>query len=260
MNCSEAKFVMSLYLSSELDAPAMADFELHVQTCRACARDLEYTRHCDELLRLACREQTFDTLGLRQRVLKEISKSRLRRRFFFARSAYSLPIAAGLLLAMAIAIGFFILRGGASQTVYAAARDDHYVEVVQHDPRPWVETPAGIRDFVTQELGTADFLDRLTPVGYQLKRALPCYLLDRTYVHLVYQKDAREVSIFIRRKDIELPGATVETVDGCALHATSIKNYEIAAFQSQKYTVLVVSDLPRTESLSIARNAIQSFT
>ena len=51
MNCNETKFVMPLYLSSELDATRMADFEIHVQQCGACARELEYARHCDELLR-----------------------------------------------------------------------------------------------------------------------------------------------------------------------------------------------------------------
>ena len=58
----------------------------------------------------------------------------------------------------------------------------------------------------------------------------------------------------------ELPGATVETVNGCALHATAINKFEIAGFQSQRYTVLVVSNLPRAESLNIARNAALSLT
>ena len=98
MNCSETKFVMPLYLSSELDATPMAEFELHVQRCGPCARELEYTRHCDELLRDACLEQPVDTSGLRERVLSEISKSIPRRRFLFRRPVYSLPIAAVLLL------------------------------------------------------------------------------------------------------------------------------------------------------------------
>jgi hypothetical protein len=47
----------------------------------------------------------------------------------------------------------------------------------------------------------------------------------------------------------------VETVNGCALHAAAINKFEIAGFQSQSYTVLVVSDLPGAESLRITRNA-----
>jgi hypothetical protein len=260
MNCSETKFVMPLYLSSELDAMPMADFELHLQGCGPCARELEYARHCDQLLRDAFREQAVNTLGLRQRVLSEISKSRPRRRFLFRRPIYSLPIAAALLLVIGIGITHFILRGSLSSTVYAAARDDHYIEVVQHEPRPWHETPDDIKEFVREELGDADFLDRFAPAGYQLKRALHCYLLRQAYVHIVYQRDAREISIYVRRKDAELPGAAVEVANGCALHAASVDQFEIAGFRSQIYTVLVVSDLSRAESLRVARNAALSLT
>jgi anti-sigma factor RsiW len=254
MNCSETKFVMSLYLSSELDVTRMADFELHVQRCGSCARELEYARHCDELLRDAYREQPIDTLRLRERVLSEVSKSKPRRRFSFRRPVYSLPIAAILLLAIAVGIAYFTLHDGAAQTVYAAALDDHYNEVVQHPPiGGWRETRPEIEAFVRQQLGDADFLDKLAPADYHLKRARLCDLPDKAYVHLVYNNDAREISIYVRRKDVELPGPTVETVNGCALHATAINKFEIAGFQSQRYTVLVVSDLPRAESLRLVR-------
>lgn len=257
MNCSEVKFVLPLYLSSEIDAPEMAAFELHVQQCGPCARELEYARHCDDLLRDAFREQSLDTQGLRERVGNQIRKTK-RRRFLFGRPIYTLPIAAALLIAIIIGI-FAALRGGLSQTVYAAALDDHFTEIVQREPRPWREKPEEIKQFVRAELGDADFLDSFAPAGYQLKRALPCYLLDKVYVHLVYQSGGREISIFVRRKDVELPGATIEVVNGCPLHAAAINHFEIAGFKSQRYTVLVVSDLPRAESLQIARRAAASI-
>jgi len=256
MNCNETKFVMPLYLSSELDATRMADFELHVQQCGACARELEYARHCDEMLRDACMEEPVNALGLRERVLSEISKSRPRRRFLFRRPIYTLPIAAVLLLAIGLGIIYFSLYSSSSQTVYAAALDDHYEEVVKNTPiGGWRKTPAEISAFVRLQLGDADFLDKLAPAGYHLTRARLCDLPDKSYVHLVYKNDVREISIYLRRKDVALPGATVETVNGCALHATAINKFEIAGFQSQRFTVLVVSDLPRAESLRIARNA-----
>src|SRR5437764_11622997 len=172
MNCSETKFVMPLYLSSELDATRMADFELHVQSCRPCARELEYARHCDELLRDACLEESVDALGLRERVLSEISKSKRRRRFLSRRSVYTLPIAAVLLLAIGAGIIYFTLYSSSSQTVYAAALDDHYSEVVQHPTIPgWRETPEEIRAFVSEKLGDAHFHDKLAPAGYRLTPA-----------------------------------------------------------------------------------------
>ncbi len=261
MNCNETKYVMSLYLSSELDATRMADFELHVQGCGPCARELEYARHCDELLRDACLEEPVDAMGLRERVLSEISKPRPRRRFLFPRRVYTLPIAAVLLLAIGAGIIYFSLYSNSSQTVYAAALDDHYSEVVKNPPiGGWRKRPEEIRAFVRQQLGDADFLDKLSPADYHLTRARLCDLPDKAYVHLVFKNDVHEISIYVRRKDAELPGATVETVNGCALHAAAINKFEIAGFQSQRYTILVVSDLPRAESLRIARNAALGLT
>src|SRR5437588_10305422 len=172
MNCNETKFMMSLYLSSELEATRMADFEIHVQQCGAGARELEYARHCDELLRDACLEEPVDTMGLRARVLSEISKSSPRRRFLFRRPVYTLPIAAVLLLAIGVGIIHYSLYSSSSQTVYAAALDDHYSEVVQHPTIPgWRKTPEEIRAFVRQQIGDADFLDKLGPADYHLIRA-----------------------------------------------------------------------------------------
>src|SRR5207248_8946198 len=131
-------------------ATRMADFELHVERCGPCARELEYARHCDELLREASLEEPVDALGLRERVLNEISKSRPRRRFLFRRPVYTLPIAAVLLLAIGAGIIYFSLYNS-SQTVYAAALDDHYSEVVQHPTIPgWRETPVQIGAFVRE--------------------------------------------------------------------------------------------------------------
>src|SRR5207248_1399241 len=156
-------------------ATRMADFELHVERCGPCARELEYARHCDELLREASLEEPVDALGVRERVLNEISKSKGRRRFLFRRPVYTLPIAAVLLLAICAGIIYFSLYSSSSQTVYAAALDDHYSEVVQHPTIPgWHEAPQEISAFVRQQLGDADFLDKLAPAAYHLTRARLC--------------------------------------------------------------------------------------
>jgi hypothetical protein len=197
MNCSETRFVMALYLSSELDAKGMADFEFHVQRCVACARELETARHCDELLRDACLEEPVETRGLRERVLSEISKSRRRRGFLFRRPVYSLSIAAVLLLAIGIGITYFtLLRGSSSQTVYAVALDDHYQEVVQHPPIPgWLETPEAIKAFARQELGDAGLLDKLTPADYHLARA--CAICQTNHTSIWFTRMTCEKFLFM---------------------------------------------------------------
>ena len=258
MNCNEIEFLMPLYLTSELEATRLAEFEQHLRRCSVCATNLENVRHYDDLLRDAFEAQPLNTEKLRQRVSSQVRKA-ARRRFLFARPVYSLPIAAALLLVITTVI-YTVLSGGLSQTVYAAAQHDHYIEVVQQEDRPWLQTPEEIRAFVRDELGEANFLDQLTPDGYHLARALHCYLLKERYVHLVYQNGSREISVFVRPREAELTGSPVEIVNGCGLYAAAVRKFEIAGFQSQKYRVLVVSDLSRGESLQIARTAAAVIT
>src|SRR5207253_2271386 len=107
-------------------------------------------------------------------------KSKRRRRFLSRRSVYTLPIAAVLLLAIGAGIIYFTLYSSSSQTVYAAAMDDHYEEVVKNPPiGGWRKTSEEIRAFVRQQLGDADFLDKLGPAGYHLTRARLCDLPDK---------------------------------------------------------------------------------
>src|SRR5437660_12390391 len=76
MNCSEIKFFTPLYLSSELDATPMFDFELHLRRCSACARELEDARRCDDLLREALHQESLDTDELRRRIKTKRSEER----------------------------------------------------------------------------------------------------------------------------------------------------------------------------------------
>ena len=278
MDCSNTRLLISLYLSSELDPYDAAAFDIHVQQCRACASELESIRHCDDLLREACRELPVDGFEVRQRVRREIDKTsrrsypathaqntirqmggEIQRRLFFLRQTKVLLIAAAFILAVLLGVAYLMISAS-SHIVYAAALDDHYEEVVKRASiSGWHESTQEIRVFVQQELGDATFLDDLTPSGYQLAQARLCNLDGNVYVHLVYRlvyrNDARQISIYIKRRDADLPGATVEVVNNCPLHTVAINEFEITGFQSPKYTVLLVSDLPHSESLQIARAA-----
>jgi len=99
---------------------------------------------------------------------------------------------------------------------------------------------------------------KLALADYKLARARVCDLGSEQYVHLVYKNKQREISIYIRPKGNQLPGAVVDTVNGCTIHAESAGRLEVAGYQSEKFTVLIVSDLPRVESLRLAHGAYRS--
>jgi anti-sigma factor RsiW len=250
---------MPLYLSSELDTKVMAELELHLQRCAICAREVEQIRLNDDLLRNAFARRPLDARALRARFWSQISISK-NKRLRFRRPVYLLPIAALLFLTIGAGIIYFTLPYTSSQTVYASAVDDHTEEVVQRAPIDgWRETPEEIEKLLRKELGNSDVMRKLAPADYKLARARLCDLGSEQYVHLVYKNEQREISIYIRPKGGQLPGAVVDTVNGCTLHAESAGRLEVAGYQSEKFTVLIVSDLPRGESLRLAHEAAEQI-
>ena len=250
---------MPLYLSGELDTKVVAEFELHLARCAMCAREVEQIRLYDDLLRNVFARRPLDTRDLRARFWSQISISK-NKRLRFRRPVYILPIAALLLLTIGAVIIYFPLPYTSSQTVYAAAVDDHTEEVLQRAPIDgWRETPEEIEKLLRKELGNSDVMRKLAPDDYKLARARLCDLGSEEYVHLVYKNEQREISIYLRFKGSQLPGAVLDTVNGCTLHAESAGRLEVAGYQSEKFTVLIVSDLPRGESLRLAHEAAEQI-
>ena len=255
MNCNEVKYVMPLYLSGELDAKAMSDFELHLDQCVVCHREIEQQRACDNLLRACFVSQPLDVRNLRARVLNQITRLG-RRTLFIQRPAYLLALAAILLLVFGTAIVYLAMRSRTVAPVYADAVDDHYEEVVQRVPLPgWRETFADINLLGQGQLGESEIINKLGPTGYQLVRARVCELGGELYVHGEYKNERGEISIFLKRRGGDLPGAAKEVVNGCPIHIASTRGFEVAGFQSEQFTVLIVSNLPWAENLRLARES-----
>jgi anti-sigma factor (TIGR02949 family) len=50
IDCTEAVRRMWAYLEHELDAKPVAEFEVHLETCRRCCGELEFSRHLREVV------------------------------------------------------------------------------------------------------------------------------------------------------------------------------------------------------------------
>ena len=246
---------MPLYLSSELDAKAMSDFELHLDQCILCHREIEQQRAYDNLLCACFVSQPLDVRNLRARVLNRITTPG-RRILIIQRPAYLLAIAAIMVLVFGTAIVYLSMRSRSVATVYADAVDDHYEEVVQHIPLSgWRDTFADINLLGQRQLGESEIIKKLGPTGYQLVRARVCELGGELYVHAEYKSEKGEISIFLKRRGGDLPGAAKEVVNGCPIHVASTRGFQVAGFQSEQFTVLIVSNLPGAETLHLARES-----
>jgi hypothetical protein len=246
---------MPLYLSSELDAKAMSDFELHLDQCVVCHREIEQQKTYDILLRDSILSQPLDVHHLRASVLNQIT-TRRRRSLFSQSRVYLLPIAAMLLVAFGTTIIYLAMRSRTVAPIYADAVDDHYEEVVQRVPLPgWREKFADINLLGQRQLGESEIINKLGPMGYQLVRARVCELGGELYVHAEYKNERGEISIFLKRRGGDLPGAAKEVVNGCPIHVESTRGFQVAGFQSEQFTVLIVSNLPWAEHFNLARES-----
>ncbi len=257
MDCRDVERVSPLYWTNELDTQSLLEFEVHLKSCAPCAYEMQQQRHFDTLLRDAVLQDATETAGLQGRIRRLLSRESVLPGFF-ARPGARLATAAALLLVL---VGSWVAYrslspSAAARTLFADAADDHSDEVIRKLPRRWVYRPSEIADLVQRRIGDERLVTSLAPAGYHIDRATVCNLLDRNYVHLVYTDGQNEVTIFVRRNDGEaMTGSPVARVDGKAIYAGSEANIQVSGFLASGLTVLVVDDLPRKETITLAEQA-----
>jgi hypothetical protein len=90
----------------------------------------------------------------------------------------------------------------------------------------------------------------LAPAGYRLEFGKLCRLDGRIFLHLVYTRDGREFSAYLRRPDAEpLAG----------IHEAGAGHEYIAYFETRQLSALFVTDQSREAALSLARSAAKAL-
>lgn len=257
MNCTEAKYMMPLYWSNELDAKAMAEFEQHLEDCAACAREAQLQQSFDDVLRNAFAEQQVDEQRLRERIWQQLrSDVQPHRRPLFGWIPMRFTAIAALIF---IAIGSGLLYVTTTRRdmplLYHAAIMDHIDDAVKRVPKVgWREDTADIEALALEQLDAPDLTAKLAPTNYRLARVRMCNLAGNRFAHFIYEDGGEEISFFVRLKGGALPGTPV-VVSGRVVHADATAGYEVAGFQSEKLTVLIVSKLSHTKTLQLAGEA-----
>ena len=243
MNCSEARYYTPLKLSGELEGALLHKFDAHLFMCPSCRESLRNDTDLDISLRNAADER-WDYGHVEARVLATIRSEgtpESRRRPLI----WGLGAAAAF-LTVVIALAFYLSPEPKSPlTIYRDAADDHRAEVAGHMKLKWEHDPAAILALVSRVGGAGIVTEQIAPPGFHLDRARICNLLSHKYVHLVYSDGEREVSYFIRsRNGEELTGSPALQVNGKAIHIDTVRDLQVAGFQSDSITVLLVSDEP----------------
>jgi len=264
MKCTEVEYLAPLYWSGELEAQAMAEVEQHLKECPACAREMATQEQCDEMLQETLLSEPVHDEELRRQVRAEIQQAP---RWSPSRVWLAVGTAAATVL-LFVGIRSVYLAGTSdsvstagqvSASIWVDAADDHNEEVVKRAQRKWLYGTAEISALVAEKTGDAKLVAQLAPEHYHIDRMRICELAMRTYLHLVYTDGRHEVSFFLRRRGGEqLGGPKLAESNGRAVEGESVEKLQIAGFQSQRYTVVVVSEQPRQQTLDFASHAADS--
>jgi anti-sigma factor RsiW len=253
MSCKDIAVLCPLYFCGELDAAQAAAFRTHVRACAACAGELERQTQLDAQVRAAVLSDDTDSAAFEQRVRERIAHERPS--FFTRRATIAAGIAATLLAAF---LGYRAAIAWGTSRVCADAAEDHRAEVVERHHRTWLRDPLAIVNLAERNGVPPPTVLALAPAGYHLELGKLCRLDGRVFLHLVYAREGREFSTFLRRRDFQLlVGAKRETAAGKSLYQADDRGEHIAYFQTRQLTAMFVSDQSSDASLTAARFAAQ---
>jgi len=242
MNCEDINRLSALWHSGELEQARQKAFDAHLASCAACATGIREQWNNDTRLREALAEEPADTRAVEQRVIGQIARERVSRLVW--RGVVPALAAAAALVA---AVVFLNSQRGTpvNPAILSDAARDHNVEVIKQAPRHWRTDAADIA-IIEKAQGISDSdVKAIETTGYQLQRAKICRLGGTPYMHLVYEKDGREFSVYMRVRGDQKVRET----------ASDSGDLQLGAFTRGRVQAVIVTDAPRGECAQFMRDA-----
>ena len=260
--CERIRRHLDAYLSNELLVETTSEILRHLETCEACARELETRTRVRDLVRRAATSQT-PPEELRQAIQRRLRETQpglwggSRELNWAVALAGIVVIVLGGIVAhqwVRVVRGKRIVAGvlalGVSDHVQCAIKGHNYPEVA--NPPEVLRKKLG-----PQYAGLLDVVHQNLP-GFEILEAHICSIpgSSRKYVHFITRGRGTILSVILTRNDgAQLPsgGAFRTVVAGHVnLYAAREQGMNVAGFESRGYLGFVVSDLDRNVTLQIA--------
>ena len=260
MRCHEFDEFASPYLSDELEAPRRRDFDQHLAGCSTCASLLERQRRADDLLRSSLATMLVPTAIVQSRVRAQMHAAPSWRWIFQTRV---LQVAFASALLVIATISFVRSRPDPRAAyLFETAAADHVEDLVLRIDKPgWVADAQEAEQLAVQIVGDARPVSALAPAGYTLVKAKPCPLEGKaqTWLHLIYSRGTREVSVFVRSTRIS-PASKGQLALTADPSSRRVGDLEVVGFQRGAYDIVFVAGLSRHEALRVAAAAADGIS
>ena len=260
--CDRIRRHLDAYLSNELLVETTSEILRHLETCEACARELETRTRVRDLVRRAATSQT-PPEELRQAIQRRLRETQpglwggSRELNWAVALAGIVVIVLGGIVAhqwVRVVRGKRIVAGvlalGVSDHVQCAIKGHNYPEVA--NPPEVLRKKLG-----PQYAGLLDVVHQNLP-GFEILEAHICSIpgSSRKYVHFITRGRGPILSVILTKNDgAHLPsgGAFRSVVAGHVnLYVAHEQGMNVAGFESRGYLGFVVSDLDTNTTLQIA--------
>ncbi len=290
MNCRDFKEIADSYLSNELLVETNHEVLQHLESCANCRRELGARRELRDVLRVAVKNSPDNQINP---VFAQKLTNSLRESAFGKRKSWNLS-GAKTILAGALAVLILVFAFGliwqkpaiqtaesnpneanktninvskeplnVQQATFVEARkdaiDDHkYCALkfsLKEDPIS-LEAAAEKYGKVNKNLDEAVIKPLREVFGGKAKfhEAHSCIINGRRFAHVVIEYQGKIVSVLLTRRE---DGDDLNESD--AISCQSAENLRVACFESGKYSIFVVSDLPESDNLIVARAILPSI-
>ena len=270
--CARIRRYVDSYINNELLVETNHELLRHLETCPACAAEVESRTRIKGRLKNAVQNQSVpEDLQARVRAaLREDSRSSLAWTRWASAAAAVLVVAAGLWvelprwtrpalpdLADRRGQDVFIQKVSASlSAVLKVGLGDHiHCSIFRKYPKD----PPSVEE-MAQKLGPAyqdlvPLVKARVPEEYRIILAHQCGYQGRRFVHLTLTNGSSLLSLVITRKQ---PGESMQAltvsdhISGVPVYQAAAQNYDVAGFETDQFLAYVVSDLGARQNLQIA--------
>jgi len=271
MDCRKFRDVIDSYLCGELLVETNHEMLRHAEQCPACRAEMAARRNLRAALQRGGTQVCLSEKAkerLRQRLREEAGRSlnaqstndSLLRRIFSPRLPLALA-ASVLLIAGYLYFAFYpappVQAAELSESVMEEAAREHDVCTFYYKDslEPEAMKPSAVE--FNPIFAGLDQVAKINARGMKLRLAHFCNLVGRNFVHLGFTQGDEMVSLLVTERDAEaMKNGVAPTDDGlrAGLQGALHGEYRVAAYQTAKHVVLVVSKLSEAENKDLAES------
>ncbi len=273
--CEKARRYLDAYVDNELLVETSAEVLRHLESCAACAAEVEARGALKSKVRGAVRAHEAPpelTVKVRERLRARPprpwwSPAALTMRQWAVSAAAAAVICAGVWVALPTGEPFPAINDRPAQNVYIRRISAKLAEVLcpglaDHVHcavfRKYPANPPAAASMLAELGAYHDLLPAVNaaiPKTWRVLMAHQCSYMGRKYVHLTMRDGTSLVSLVIARKNSGESFAGMEpalTVRGVPVYESSAGPWRVAGFESGEYLAFVVSDLGKAQNLEAA--------